>query len=161
GSGASAAGPGQMLAPNAERPARGAIPRPAEPEARALYLRGRMLWDKRTKDPLNEAVVLFRQATERDPGYAAAWAGLAQSYAMLGYFGFAPADAMFPKARAAALPAIAPRLSPASPSPRRCLATLGLHRVAPCSQRRGPRPFERSRSTRRPARRTRRLDKHW
>ena len=107
GSAASAAGPGQMLAPNAERPARGAITRPADPEARALYLRGRTLWDKRTKDPLNEAVVLFRQATERDPGYAAAWAGLAQSYAMLGYFGFAPADAMFPKARAAALRAIA------------------------------------------------------
>ena len=79
----------------------------SDPQARALYLRGRSLWEKRTMEPLQEAVVLFRQATERDPGYAAAWAGLAQSYAMLGYFGFGPADAMFPKATAAARRAIA------------------------------------------------------
>lgn len=76
-------------------------------ESRSLYLRARALWEKRTREPLEEAVVLFRRATERDPAYAAAYAGLAQSYAMLGYFGFAPGDAMFPKARAAALRAIA------------------------------------------------------
>ena len=75
-------------------------------EARALYMRARSLWEKRTKAPLEEAVVLFRQATELDPSYGAAYAGLAQSYAMLGYFGFAPGDAMFPKARAAAQRAI-------------------------------------------------------
>lgn len=78
----------------------------ADAEARSLYLRGRALWEKRTKGPLEEAVVLFRLATERDPAYAAAYAGLAESYAMLGYFGFAPGDAMFPKARAAALRAL-------------------------------------------------------
>ena len=78
----------------------------SDAEARSLYLRARSLWEKRTKAPLEEAVVLFRQATERDPGYGAAYAGLAQSYAMLGYFGFGPADAMFPKARAAALRAL-------------------------------------------------------
>jgi tetratricopeptide (TPR) repeat protein len=71
-----------------------------------LYLRARSLWEQRTKEPLEEAVVLFRRATERDPSYAAGYAGLAQSYAMLGYFGFAAGDAMFPKARAAALRAI-------------------------------------------------------
>ena len=78
----------------------------SDAEARSLYRRARALWEKRTKTPLEEAVVPFRQATERDPGYAAAYAGLAQSYAMLGYFGFGPADAMFPKARAAALRAL-------------------------------------------------------
>jgi tetratricopeptide (TPR) repeat protein len=107
GSAARAASPGQTLAPNVAHSARGPTTRPADPEARALYLHGRTLWEKRTKEPLDEAVVLFRQATERDPSYADAWAGLAQSYALLGYFGFAPADAMFPKARAAALRAIA------------------------------------------------------
>ena len=81
--------------------------RTPHPEARVLYLRARALWEKRTKAPLEEAVVLFRQASERDPSYGAAYAGLAQSYAMLGYFGFAPGDAMFPKARAAAQRAIA------------------------------------------------------
>ena len=107
GSTAATASSGHLLAPNAEHSPRVPPTRPADPEARALYLRARTMWEKRTQEPLDEAVVLFRQATERDPGYAAAWAGLAQSYALLGYFGFAPADAMFPKARAAALRAIA------------------------------------------------------
>lgn len=84
-----------------------ATDRTPHPEARVLYLRARALWEKRTNAPLEEAVVLFRQATELDPSYGAAYAGLAQSYAMLGYFGFAPGDAMFPKARAAAQRAIA------------------------------------------------------
>jgi DNA-binding SARP family transcriptional activator/Tfp pilus assembly protein PilF len=81
--------------------------RAPDAEARTLYLRARALWEKRTREPLEQAVVLFRQASERDPSYGAAYAGLAQSYAMLGYFGFAPGDAMFPKARAAAQRAIA------------------------------------------------------
>jgi DNA-binding SARP family transcriptional activator/Tfp pilus assembly protein PilF len=85
---------------------------PPDPEARSLYLRARTLWEKRTQQPLEESVVLFRLATERDPGYAAAYAGLAEAYAMLGYFGFAPGDAMFPKARAAALRAL--ELDPAA-----------------------------------------------
>jgi DNA-binding SARP family transcriptional activator/Flp pilus assembly protein TadD len=84
----------------------------ADPEARSLYLRARASWEKRTKERLDEAVVLFRRATDRDPGFAAAYAGLAQSYAMLGYFGFASGDAMFPKARAAAMRAL--ELDPAA-----------------------------------------------
>jgi DNA-binding SARP family transcriptional activator/Flp pilus assembly protein TadD len=71
-------------------------------KAHALYLRGRTSWNKRTKDGLEDAVVQFRRAIDRDPTYATAYTGLADSYAMLGYFGFAPADAMFPKAAAAA-----------------------------------------------------------
>jgi DNA-binding SARP family transcriptional activator/Flp pilus assembly protein TadD len=94
-------------APNADTGVAVPTAAPPDPDARALYLRARTQWEKRTNGPLNEAVVLFRQATDRDPGYAAAWAGLAQSYAMLGYFGFADGDAMFPKARAAALRAVA------------------------------------------------------
>ena len=99
----------RTVGPNARQVEPG-IPRghqTTDPEARSLFLRARALWDERTKKPLEEAVVLFRQATERDAEYAAAYAGLAQSYAMLGYFGFAPADAMFSKARAAALRSIA------------------------------------------------------
>jgi tetratricopeptide (TPR) repeat protein len=71
-------------------------------QALSLYLRGRTAWNKRTKDGLDSAVVLFRSAIERDPLYAAAYAGLADAYAMIGYFGYAPGDAMFPKAKAAA-----------------------------------------------------------
>ena len=91
--------------PLAQREA-SAMNRTADPKARVLYLRARALWDKRTRSGLQEAVVLFRRATALDPEYAAAYTGLAESYAMLGYFGFAPADAMFPKAKAAALHAL-------------------------------------------------------
>lgn len=80
--------------------------RPADPETRALALRARAAWEKRTKEGLEQAVVLYRLAAERDPTYAPAYAGLAQSYAMLGYFGFGPSDAMFPKAAGAATRAI-------------------------------------------------------
>ncbi|HEX5439072.1 MAG TPA: tetratricopeptide repeat protein [Gemmatimonadaceae bacterium] len=76
--------------------------RTADPQARILYLRARASWNQRTKRGLQDAVVLYRRATERDPEYADAYAGLAEAYAMLGYFGFEPPDAMFPKARAAA-----------------------------------------------------------
>ncbi|HUQ45046.1 MAG TPA: tetratricopeptide repeat protein [Gemmatimonadaceae bacterium] len=76
-------------------------------EAGRLYLRAHALWDRRTRDGLEQAVVLYRRAAERDPAFASAYAGLAQAYAMLGYFGFGPADAMFPKARAAAQRALA------------------------------------------------------
>lgn len=77
-----------------------------DPEARALYLRGRNAWNRRSKPGLDSAVVLFRGATERDPTYSAAYTGLAEAYVMLGYFGFVPANAVLPKAHQAALRAI-------------------------------------------------------
>ena len=51
--------------------------------------------------------MLFRQATEQDPSYAEAYAGLADAYVLLGYLGFVPGDAAFPKGKAAALRALA------------------------------------------------------
>jgi len=79
---------------------RSRIPLPA---AREAYLLGLNAWEDRTKDGLDNSVVYFRRATELDPGYAEAHAELAEAYVRLGYFGFRPADAMFPKAKAAAL----------------------------------------------------------
>lgn len=78
----------------------------ADGAARVLYLRGRAEWNKRTKTGLDSAVVLYRRAIDRDPTFAAAYTGLAEAYVMLGYFGFSPTDATFPKARAAALRAL-------------------------------------------------------
>src|SRR5205823_12701047 len=63
----------------------------------------------------------FRRATELDPGYAEAYAGLAEAYVRIGYFGYRPADAMFPKAKAAALRAI--QLDSTLSSARTALAT--------------------------------------
>jgi len=57
-------------------------------------------------DALDTAVVYFRHAVELDPIYPEAYAGLASAYAMIGYSGYRPAGAMFPKAREAALRSI-------------------------------------------------------
>ncbi len=77
-----------------------------DPAAHALYLRGRIEWNRRSPEGLEQAIVLFRQATERDPTYAEAYAGLADAYVMLGYHGYVPGAAAFPKGKAAALRAL-------------------------------------------------------
>jgi len=94
--------------PNARDPNRSIMGarQTTDPRAQSSYLRARAAWNTRTKQGLDQSVVLYRLAIDRDPMYAAAYTGLAESYAMLGYFSFAPADAMFPKARAAALRAL-------------------------------------------------------
>ena len=78
------------------------------PEAYEAYLKGRYFWNKRTGDGLKEAIDYFNQSIEKDPGYAAAYAGLADSYALAGdwkYGILAPRDA-YPKAKAAATKAL-------------------------------------------------------
>ena len=79
----------------------------ASPAAYELYLKGRFFWDKRTKQGLEQAIEYFQQAIASDSNYALAYAGLADSYALLDDWGeTAPRDS-FPKARAAAEKAIA------------------------------------------------------
>ncbi len=80
--------------------------RVVESGARALYLHGLNAWSARSKEGLDTAVIDFRRAIEIDPEYAEAYSGLADAYGLLGYSGYRPADAMFPKAKAAALRAI-------------------------------------------------------
>ena len=78
------------------------------PEAHEAYLRGRYFWNKRTNDSLRKAIDYFNQAIAKDPTYAQAYTGLADSYALLGdweYGGMAPKEA-FPKAEAAATKAL-------------------------------------------------------
>ena len=71
-----------------------------------LYLKGRYYWNKRTGEGMNKAVEYFQQAIEKDPNYALAYAGLADSYAMLGAYGFLRPETAYPRARAAATKAI-------------------------------------------------------
>jgi len=74
------------------------------PEAYEAYLKGRYFWNKRTADGLKKAIDYFNQAVEKDPNYAPAYAGLADSYALAGdwqYGVLAPREA-YPKAKAAA-----------------------------------------------------------
>ena len=53
-------------------------------EAFQLYLQGRYFWNKRSEEGLIKAVEFFTQATAKDPGFARAYAGLADSYMLLG-----------------------------------------------------------------------------
>lgn len=90
-------------------------------EAKEFYFRGMNAWADRTKDGFDTAVVNFRRALEIEPTYAEAYGGLANAYVLLGYSGYRPANAMFPKAKAAALRAI--ELDSALAAPH---AALGL-----------------------------------
>ena len=80
--------------------------RPVNPEAHDAYLRGRYFWNKRTEDGLKKAIAYFQEALEKDPGYAAAWAGVADAYCMLANFDFLPPKEGFPKAIEAATRAL-------------------------------------------------------
>jgi len=78
-------------------------------DAHEAYLKGRFFWNKRTGDDLKKAVEYFHQAIAKDPNYAQAYSGLADSYALMGdweYGVMAPKDAL-PQARAAATKALA------------------------------------------------------
>ena len=75
-------------------------------EAYQLYLKGRFFWNKRTEEGLRQSIEYFQQAIEKDPGYAAAYAGLSDSYALLALRGLVPAKEAFPKARVAARKAL-------------------------------------------------------
>jgi serine/threonine protein kinase/Tfp pilus assembly protein PilF len=75
-------------------------------EAYQLYLKGRFHWNKRTPDGLQKAIEYFREAIEKDPDYALAYTGLADTYNMASFLNvFPPADVM-PKAKTAAATAL-------------------------------------------------------
>jgi DNA-binding winged helix-turn-helix (wHTH) protein/tetratricopeptide (TPR) repeat protein len=59
-------------------------------EAYRSYLRGRYFWNKLTGPWLRKALAEFRTAVDRDPGFARAWAGLADTQVMLTLFGLTP-----------------------------------------------------------------------
>jgi len=75
-------------------------------EAYNLYLQGRYFWNKRGEEPLKKSVDYFEQAIKKDPGYALAYAGLADSYITIGDWQLLPSKEVFPKARAAVLKAL-------------------------------------------------------
>ena len=57
---------------------------PVKPGAYEDYLKGRYFWNKRTEDGLKKSIDYFEQAISQDPKFAAAYAGLAGSYSILG-----------------------------------------------------------------------------
>jgi eukaryotic-like serine/threonine-protein kinase len=79
-------------------------------EAYRLYLKGRHYWNRWTEEGFYKAIEYFQQAAEKDPAYALAYAGLADSYVLLGWNSYLPPKEVFPKGNAAALAAL--RLDP-------------------------------------------------
>src|SRR5437660_3283573 len=78
----------------------------ANTEAYELYLKGRFFWNKRTGADLKRAIDYFNQAIAKDPNYALAYAGLADSYTLLSVFGAASPQDSIPQARVAAKKAL-------------------------------------------------------
>jgi TolB-like protein/class 3 adenylate cyclase/Tfp pilus assembly protein PilF len=76
-------------------------PSTADVRAYDLYLMGRFFWNQRTEEGLLKSIDYFELAIERDPGYAAAYAGLADAYLMLSNYGFARWNETEAKAMAA------------------------------------------------------------
>ena len=77
------------------------------PEAHYAYVRGRFAWNKRTVKDLNEALVHFKDAIAKDPNYALAYAGLADTYSLLADYRGGPAVELYDKAKEAAVKALA------------------------------------------------------
>ncbi len=76
--------------------------RPVDPVAYEAYVKGRYFWNKRGGVNLKKAIEFFQAALDVDPAYAAAYAGIADSYTQLGYASLLAPKEVFPKARAAA-----------------------------------------------------------
>lgn len=114
-------GASASAAPVAHAPmARAAAPS-TDVETYQLYLKGRFQWNRRTEEGLAEAVDLFRAAIARDPKFAPAFAGLADSYVVLGTYGARAPHEVMPLAREMARKALA--IDPSLAEPH---AALGM-----------------------------------
>ena len=82
-------------------------PRAVDPVAYELYLRGRYLWNRRSPGALRESIRMFQRAIARDSTYAAAHAGLADAWAIMGPYVNLPPRDTYPHAREEALRALA------------------------------------------------------
>jgi len=71
-------------------------------QAHRFYLLGDYYWSRRSPNDEWKAIGYFNQAIDREPLYARAYLGLAESYLVLGVNGQAPPGDVFPKAREAA-----------------------------------------------------------
>ncbi|MDX1546172.1 MAG: protein kinase [Rhodothermales bacterium] len=96
-----------------------------DPVAYEHYLKGRYFWNKRTAAGLHRAVDHFRQAIDRAPTYARAYAGLADAYCILGFYDWQPPREAFPKARAAAQRAL--EIDPSMAEPHAALGYVALY----------------------------------
>jgi TolB-like protein/DNA-binding winged helix-turn-helix (wHTH) protein len=101
------------------------LPGPRDPEAHALYLQGRYQWNQRNFPAELKSVDFMQQAIAREPDYALAWAGLADSLAVIGDNEQVDPSAYMPRARDAALKAL--ELDPSLAEAHAVLGLIACH----------------------------------
>ncbi|MGB9430889.1 MAG: tetratricopeptide repeat protein [Candidatus Acidiferrum sp.] len=111
-----------------EEHARLSSARTVDPEAYKAYLKGRYYWNKRTADSMPKAALYFEQAISKDPGYGAAYSGLADCNSGLAWHGFMSPAEVLPKAYAAAQKAV--EIDPLSAEAHASLALVLDHKWA-------------------------------
>lgn len=89
-----------------EQRSRLANARPVNPEAYEAYLKGRYEWNEWTEEHLQRSVEAFQRATQINPGYAPAWAGLSDAYDLLALFDYLPLQIGVERSKTAALKAL-------------------------------------------------------
>ena len=94
-------------------------------EAYQAYLKGRYYFERRNVKVLETAVQYFSQAIEKDPAYALAYSGLADSYAVMPSYYTRPPNDAYPKARAAAAKAL--ELDESLADPHAALGWIATH----------------------------------
>jgi TolB-like protein/DNA-binding winged helix-turn-helix (wHTH) protein/Flp pilus assembly protein TadD len=109
-----------------EEHARLSSARTVDSEAYEAYLKGRYYWNKRTADSMPKAALYFEQAISRDPGYGAAYSGLADCNSGLAWHGFMSPSEVLPKAYAAAQKAV--EIDPQSAEAHASLALVLDHK---------------------------------
>jgi serine/threonine-protein kinase len=78
----------------------------ANTEAHQLYLKGRYFWNRRTGENLKKALAYFEQAAEKDPNYALAYTGIADSCGLIPIYSAGTSQEYHPRQRAAAQKAV-------------------------------------------------------
>ena len=109
-----------------EEHARLSAARTVDPEAYEAYLKGRYYWNKRTAPSMAKAALYFEQAISKDPGYGAAYSGLADCSSGLAWHGFMSPAEVLPKAYAAAQKAV--EIDPQSAEAHASLALVLDHK---------------------------------
>jgi TolB-like protein/Flp pilus assembly protein TadD len=97
---------------------------PVNPIAYENYLRGRYFWNRRTAESMKTGLEYFKSAVEIDPAYALGYAGIADSYAMLGAYDVMRPKEAYPRAQAAAMKAL--EINPKLAEPHATLLAVEL-----------------------------------
>jgi TolB-like protein len=99
--------------------------RVSDPEAHLDYAKGRYYWNERTEEGLRKAVEYFQEAIRKDPAYALAYAGLADCWVPMAWYGYMPPGEAFPQAKEAVKNAL--KLDPMLAEAHTTLAFITLY----------------------------------